>query len=86
MHSFPVLQNAGLCFCSDVNGLIEEPGFPHNPEGSRLFSEALKVRWKAVWLYHRNVKPSTAVSHSVAKEERYESMSLLLSSYKKHLW
>jgi hypothetical protein len=74
-----------LCFCSDVNGLIEEPGFPH-PEGRRLFINALKLSWKAVWLHNGNVKPSITVAHSLAKEESYASMSLLLNtfSYTKH--
>jgi hypothetical protein len=75
-----------LCFCSDVNGLMEELGFPHYPERCRLFIDALKLSGKAVWLPNGDIKPSIAVADSVAKEESYESLSLLLNtvSYKNH--
>jgi hypothetical protein len=35
-----------LCIYSDVNGLVEELGFPHNSEEWRLFIDASKLSLK----------------------------------------
>jgi hypothetical protein len=60
-----------LCFYSDVNGLMEELGFPHHPEEWRLFINASKLSLKTALLLNGNIKPSTSVAHSVAKKESY---------------
>jgi hypothetical protein len=56
-----------LCICSDVNGLMEELGFPY-PKKWRPFIDASKLSFTAFFVCKGNAKPSRPVAHSLAKK------------------
>jgi hypothetical protein len=39
-----------LCVCSDVNGLVEELGFPHNPEEWRSFIDGIETKLESCFV------------------------------------
>lgn len=78
----------GVCFCADIDGLMNELGYEHVPEEWRLFIDSSKASLKAVLLHNGNKKPSVPVAHAVGLKETYESMEKLLklTRYADHKW
>ena len=77
-----------MCYCADINGLMEELGFQHNVDEWRLFIDSSKASLKAVLLYYGNTKPSVPVAHAVEMKETYETMQTLLKliKYDENQW
>ena len=78
----------GICFCRNINGLMNELGYQHSPVDWRLFIDSSKVSLKAVLLHNNNSKPSIPVAHSTSKKETCETMDTLLKllDYTLHNW
>lgn len=77
-----------LCYCKDINALMNDLGFTYNPNEWRLFIDSSKFSLKAVLLHKGNEIPSIPLAHSVVLKESYESMDIILRSigYEKHKW
>jgi hypothetical protein len=77
-----------VCFCADINGLMEELGYEHHPEDWRLFIDSGKESLKCVLLHNGNEKPSVPLAHASRMKETYESMDCLLTliKYKEFNW
>jgi hypothetical protein len=77
-----------ICFCADIQGLIEELDNEYIPEEWRLFIDSSKVSLKAVLLHNGNSKPSIPLAHAVSLKETYDSMKILLDviKYSDHKW
>ncbi len=78
----------GLCYCTDIDGLMTELEFEHKVEEWRLFIDASNASLKAVLLHNGNQMPSIPIAHTVSMKESYDSMSLILQAinYKKYDW
>jgi hypothetical protein len=49
---FRSLKDAGFsCVCIDVNGLMEELGFLHDPEARRTSNDAQNIGLKAIFFF-----------------------------------
>ena len=79
---------AGLVYCSDVNGLVSHMGMTYNATEWRLFIDSSKRSLKAVLLYNGNTVASIPIAHSVTMKETYENVKILLTSvnYDEHIW
>ena len=75
------LQDA-LCYCSNIESLMNELGVQHCPEEWRLFIDSSKSSLKAVLLHNGNDYPSGQVGHSVYMRESFENMVFLLDHIK----
>ena len=77
-----------VCYCTDINGLMNELGYEHVPDEWRLFIDSSKLSLKAVLLHNGNQNPSVPVAHAVGMKETYESMEILLKvvNYRNHQW
>ncbi|MGR0202203.1 hypothetical protein, partial [Klebsiella pneumoniae] len=77
-----------LIFCSDIDGLINELGYNHNPKEWRLFIDSSKLSLKAVLLHIGNDKPSIPIAYAAHMKETYDNMKTLLTEiqYQKHSW
>lgn len=86
VHFFQM--DGALCFCNDVDGLMESLGMQHRPEEWRLFIDSSKLSLKAVLLHITNKEQSVPVGHAVHMKETYENMEHLLRSikYENHNW
>ena len=73
-----------LCYCSDVDGLMQELGIEHRSEEWRLFVDSSQVSLKAVLLHNGNLYPSIPLGHAVHMKETYENMQFLLTCIKYH--
>ena len=78
----------GICYCKDIDGLMNELGCEHNPVHWRLFIDSSKTSLKAVLLHNGNIKPSVPVGYSILKKETYNTMKTFLDllEYPKHNW
>ena len=87
LASYYVMEN-GVCFCTDVNGLMLELGCRHFPDQWRLFIDSSKASLKAVLLHNGNEKPSVPIAHAVGMKETYASMQIILKliKYSEHQW
>ena len=54
-----------LCYCSDIDSLMNELGIQHSPKEWRLFIDSSKSKLKAVLLQNGNDYPSVPIGHSV---------------------
>ena len=81
-------QENNVCFCHNINGLMQQLGCLYDAEQWRLFIDSNKTSIKAVLLHNGNDKPSIPVAHGTGLNETYESMELLLRliKYKEHTW
>ncbi|MGR0272090.1 hypothetical protein ACUWC3_28705, partial [Klebsiella pneumoniae] len=68
-----------LIFCSDIDGLINELGYNHNPKEWRLFIDSSKLSLKAVLLHIGNDKPSIPIAYAAHMKETYDNMKTLLT-------
>ena len=86
-HKF-FTSEAGLVYCSDVNGLVSHMGMTYNATEWRLFIDSSKRSLKAVLLYNGNAVASLPIAHSVTLKESYENVKILLTSvkYDEHKW
>lgn len=77
-----------FCFCNNIDALMQELGFNHNPKEWRLFIDSSKTSLKAVLLHNGNKRPSIPLAHSTTSKETYQSMSTILNlvQYKRYLW
>jgi hypothetical protein len=57
-----------LCYCNDVDGLLDARGKKHKPEEWRLFIDSSKLRLKAVLLHNGNMHPSVPIGHALTHE------------------
>lgn len=74
--------------CHDIDGLMHELGFEHEPTHWRLFLDSSKKSFKVVLLHNGNEKPSIPLAHSTVLKECYEDVKKLLKAikYKQHGW
>lgn len=81
-------EENGACFCTDVNGLMNQLGNEHLPDEWRLFIDSSTASLKGVLLHNGNKKPSIPVAHIVGLTETYESMKFILDGvhYSQHKW
>ena len=77
-----------LCYCTDINGLMNELGYYHNPDEWRLFIDSSRLSLKAVLLHNGNINPSVPVAHATGMKESYKSMETILNAikYSEHNW
>ena len=78
----------GVCYCSNVDALMEEVGSEHVASDWRLFIDSSKTSLKAVLLHNGNEKPSIPLAHAVGMKETYDSMKLILDliHYERYKW
>jgi hypothetical protein len=81
-------KDGELVYCNYADGLLQVPGFTHNPEERRLFVDSAEFSLKAVLLHNRNISPSIPIAHSVHVKETYKNVDMLLEaiSYSKYGW
>lgn len=81
-------KNDSICFCKDIDGLMEALGFSHIVEEWRLFIDGSTDSLKAVLLHNGNEKPSIPVGHAVDMKESRESLQNILTAikYDKYQW
>jgi hypothetical protein len=81
-------EEDGACFCTDVNGLMNQLGNEHVPDEWRLFIDSSTASLKAVLLHNGNEKPSIPVAHIVGMKETYDSMKFIMEGvhYSHHKW
>ena len=70
-----------ICACSDVNGLMEELRFQHDPEERIIFICVSELKLKIVFLSNGHVKSPISFALSLAKRETFVIMPLLLNSF-----
>ena len=77
-----------LCYCSNIDKLLQELGIVHHPEEWRLFIDSSKLSLKAVLLHNGNIYPSVPVGHAVHMKETYENLQTLLQQidYARYEW
>ena len=77
-----------LCYCNNINGLVENLSQVHSPRDWRLFIDSSKRSLKAVLLHIGNQKPCIPIAHSLHLNETHENMKILLDAidYKNHQW
>src|SRR5215470_1287932 len=77
-----------VCYFNDIQGLMHELGYHHDPSEWRLFIDSSKVSLKAVLLHNGNMQPSIPVAHATGLKETHESMKLILDliSYHQFKW
>lgn len=82
------VKEDSICYCENIDGLMDEIGFLHRVKDWRLFIDASTASLKAVLLHNGNEKPSIPVAHIVNMKESYESMQLILNKigYDKYKW
>lgn len=66
-----------LCYCHDVDGLMESMGFNHDPKEWRLFIDSSSTSLKAVLLHIGNIYPSVPIAYSTTMKENHENVELL---------
>ena len=62
-----------ICFCTDVDGLMNELGYKPEVDEWRLFIDSGKISLKAVQLHDDNQKPSVPLAHAVGMKETFQS-------------
>ncbi|KAI6661434.1 hypothetical protein LOD99_13306 [Oopsacas minuta] len=67
-----------LCYCNNVDRLMELLGVQHEQSEWRLFIDSSKYSLKAVFFHKGNVLPSIPIGHSVHMKESLENMDILL--------
>lgn len=77
-----------MCYCQDIDGLMESLGFTHKPDEWRLFIDGSTESLKAVLLHNGNEKPSVPLAHSVDLDESYDNLKDILKAikYDKYQW
>ena len=87
LSSFFDMQDT-LCYCHDIDSLLQELGVAHKSEEWRLFIDSSKLSLKAVLLHVGNKLPSVPVGHAVHMKESYHNLEALLQKieYSKHQW
>lgn len=74
-----------ICFCTDIDSLMEGLGFSHKVEDWHLFIDASTESLKAVLLHNGNEKPSIPVAHAVDTKESLQAI-LTAIKYKEYQW
>lgn len=87
LKKFFVKQN-NICYCVDIDGLMECFGFKHEPSEWRLFIDGSTESLKAVLLHNGNEKPTMPLAHAVDLKESRESMEEILKiiKYEQYQW
>lgn len=75
-------KTKSICFCKDIDGLMEALGFSHAVHEWRLFIDGSTDSLKAVLLHNGNEKPSIPVGHAVDLKESRESLNSILTAIK----
>ena len=68
LSSYYAIANS-ICYCTNVDGLMNHLGYEHNPADWRLFIDSSKTSLKAVLLHNENSKPSISVGHGTSRKE-----------------
>ncbi|KAI6651343.1 hypothetical protein LOD99_5309 [Oopsacas minuta] len=71
-------MQGSLCYCNNVDRVMELLGVQYEPSEWRLFIDSSKYSLKAVLLHKGNVLPSIPIGHSVHMKESHENMDILL--------
>ena len=71
-----------LCYCSDIDSLMNELGIQHIPNEWRLFIDSSKSSLQTELLHNGNDYPSVPIGHSVHMRESFENMAFLLDHIK----
>ncbi|KAI6655821.1 hypothetical protein LOD99_1962 [Oopsacas minuta] len=81
-------MQGSLCYCNNVDRVMELLGVQHEPSEWRLFIDSSKYRLKAVLLHKGNVLPSIPIGHSVHMKESHGNMDILLKliKYNSYNW
>ena len=87
LSSYYAIAN-DICYCTNVNGLMNDLEYEHNPADWRLFIDSSKTSLKTVLLHNENSKPSIPVGHSTSRKETYNTMKVLFEqlNYPKYTW
>jgi len=67
-------MNAGLVYCNDVCGLMEDLQLQYSREQWGLFIDSSKVSLKAVLKHNGNKHPSMPLAHAVHMKESYTNI------------
>lgn len=76
IHRF-FIEEPSICYCSDVDGLMESMGIKHNVEEWRLFIDSSCKSLKAVSLHIGNIHPLLPVAYSTSLKENHENIKFL---------
>ena len=81
-------DHLSLCYCTDIQGLLQEIGIAYSASDWRLFIDSSKRSLKAVLLRNGNVYPIIPIAHSVQIKQDRESVKILpeLIQYNNHNW
>ena len=87
LSSYYAITN-DICYCTNVDGLMNDLGYEHNPADWRLFIDSRKTSLKAVLLHNGNCKLSIPVVHNTSRKETYNTIKVLLAqlNYPKFTW
>lgn len=77
-----------IAYCTDVDGLFEAFGQPHNPDNWRLFIDSSVESLKVVLLHIGNKFASVPIAYGRNVPENYETMKSILTliNYNVHEW
>lgn len=81
-------KKGSICYCKDIEGLMDALNLSYTVEEWRLFIDASAESLKGVLLHNGNEKPSIPVAHAVDMKESRESLESILSAikYDKYKW
>ena len=87
LSSYYAIAN-DISYCTNVDGLMNDLGYEHNPADWMLFIDSNKTSLKAVLLHNGSHKPSIPVGHSTSRKETYNTMKVLLEQLisSKYTW
>lgn len=75
-----------LCYCKDIDGLMNALDIVHKVDDFRLFIDASTESLKAVLLHNGNKMPSIPIAHCVGVKESRDSMESILAAIKYDLY
>lgn len=75
-------QNDSICYCNDINGLMNELRIAYRTNEWRLFIDGSKTSLKAVLLHNGSEYPSIPVAYSITLKETYDTMQFILNLIK----
>lgn len=87
LSKFFVKENS-ICYCVNIEALMESLGFKHVPSEWRLFIDGSTESLKACLLHNGNEKPTIPLAHTVDWKESRESVQEILKviKYEKYEW
>lgn len=80
------VEDKGVTFCQNIDGLFAELNQPHDSKEWRLFIDGSVESLKAVLVHIGNKKPSIPIAYGYKMKETYASLSNILTAIKYHMY